>query len=514
MSSTSGRSGGIALAAAARLGSLVLGIGFQILVAKAMMTGEYASYSVALAISVVVGTLSGLGIARSLSRFLPLVIAYGSGSDLVRTLAFYLCLKAIGLGIIIGGLLQFGVLDIPTLWSGHPLDQGILITWILILSLQLDIEAVAQALKAYRAWAVTAFLEVASRACICLSIAGFGRLHPNDLMFIWGATSATQILIVILILCAKNKNSVRPDFNPADRSLIPSFGQQLKFSISIYMSALSWLAASPFSVRLMSATALPPAPLAAISFAQALATSALRGLPVHLLSPIVEPLLVGKIIVNGDRPAAEMTLSVLIKLETIIVMGAIVVAAPLGPLLITALGKPDFAPYGFILPILLVQSLGTSYFRAAEILGSILQVHVTFVAMLPISLLSLVLVYLTSSSLGPAALLIWPCADTAAKLAIMIYALRARGAARIFDVARLNVVIAPAIILILTTEALIWRFGLDSLGRICLSLLAGVTFMLTLLLSRPFRRQEHQLIDGFSPRNNVRVGNMVGLLAK
>jgi len=514
MTSIFGLSGGVAFAATARLGSLVLGISFQILVAKAMTANEYASYSVAFAIAAVVGTLSNLGIARSLSRFLPLVTAYGAGSDLVRTLAFYLLLKLVGLGILVTALLQLGILDTQTLWSGHLPNKTILIAWIIILSFQLDIEAATQALKAYSLWAGTSFLEVVARTCVCLSIAGLYQLHPNDLMLVWGVTSATQFLFVILVLCVRSKGGNWRDASSADRSLLPSFSQQLKFSISIYMSALSWLAASPFSVRLASATGLSSVPFAAISFVQTLVVSALRGLPVHLLAPILEPLLVTKLIVKGDRVAAETILSFLIKLETIIIMFAIVVIVPLGSLVITTLGKPDFAPYAFILPILLLQALGTSYFRSAEILAGILQVHVTFMVMLPVSLSSLVLVYVTSSTLGAASLLIWPCVDTAVKLAIMIYALRSRGAARIFDVARLNVVIAPAVALVFVTEGAIWYFAFENLGRICLSFVAGATFMLSLLISRPFRHLEHRLIDEISPRKIARVGNMVGLLAK
>jgi hypothetical protein len=455
-----------------------------------------------------------LGIARSLSRFLPLIIAYGAGSDLLRTIAFYAFFKSVGLGIIIGTLLQLGILDVLTRWSGQPPNQAILIAWIVISSLQFDVEAAAQALKAYRVWAITAFLEIAARAGICLSIAGFYRLHLNDVMLVWGGASAIQFSLVILILCIRNKGVRGPGFNAADRSLIPPFSEQLKFSISIYMSALSWLVASPSSMRLASASGLPLIPLGAISFVQTLVISVLRGLPVHLLSPIVEPLLVGKTIVKGNRLEAETTLSVLIKVETIIMMGAIVVAAPIGSLVITTLGKQDFTPYGFILPILLAQALGTSYIRAAEIQASILQVHVTFIAMLPVSLFSLVLVYSTSSSLGAASLLIWPCVDTAAKFAIMVYALKSRGAAKIFDVVSLNLVIAPAVCLVVGAEAIVWCLDFGALGRICLSLLAGVTFILTLFVSRPFRRLEHQLIDDLATREFARVGNMVSLLAK
>src|SRR5690606_28971811 len=100
MNARFGSSGGVALATMARLGSLILGLAFQIVVAKALAAGEYAAYSVAFAIAAVVGTLSNFGIARSLSRFLPLVIAYGTGSDLIRALAFNVLIKASGLGMI------------------------------------------------------------------------------------------------------------------------------------------------------------------------------------------------------------------------------------------------------------------------------------------------------------------------------------------------------------------------------------------------------------------------------
>jgi hypothetical protein len=245
-----------------------------------------------------------------------------------------------------------------------------------------------------------------------------------------------------------------------------------------------------------------------------LVVSALRGLPVHLLSPIVEPLLVGKSIIKGDKLATEATLSILIKIETVLIICVIVIVAPLGSFVITTLGNQDFAPYGFILPILLIQALGTSYLRAAEILAGILQVHVTFMAMLPVSLLSVLLVYVTSSSLGFASLLIWPLFDTAAKLAIMVYALQSRGAAKIFDVYRLSLVIAPAALLIFVTEAVIRYFGFGNLGRVSLSFFAGVTFMLTLFVSRPFRRSEHRLISDIPVKKFSRIGSIVGLLAR
>jgi hypothetical protein len=494
MASTFSLGGGVTLAAIARLGSLILGVAFQIAVAKAMSADEYATYAIAFALGAVVATLSGLGISRTLPRFIPLVIAYGTTSDLRRTAAGYVAFKLAVLALVSGALWKFYQFYAPALWDSEPPSISIFISWVIILSLQGDIEAMAQSLMEYRVWAVTSLLELLGRVFISIYIARSGSLMPDTVLLIWAVTASVQFTVVIIFLCLRNRDYGSMSSSEDAHQLLPDFGQQFTYAASLYVSALAWLVSSPLATRLVSATGLAAIPLAAISFVQTLVMSASRALPVLLLSAVIEPLLVSRGVVQGDRRGVGIALSVLVKLETIAILTAIVAIQPCNEFIVALLGKSEFAIYGFVFSILLLQALAASYYRLMEIQAGISQLNSAFVVMLPISIACLVLVYATTESLDFAALLIWPSVDVVAKLAIMAYLLRAKGLTSFFDIARLGLLAVSAIALICVSEFVVWYFALGGFESLTVSLTAGLAFIGGLFLLRPLRREEHAFI--------------------
>ncbi len=124
--------GGVTIAALSRLAILFIGFFFQIMVAKALPAGEYASYAVALAVSVVVVTLLSLGITRSLPRFLPVAIAYGTVRDLRRTTAGYLAFRLASLMIISVPLWIMHEHYASFFWQEHAPSRLILLSWIIV----------------------------------------------------------------------------------------------------------------------------------------------------------------------------------------------------------------------------------------------------------------------------------------------------------------------------------------------------------------------------------------------
>jgi hypothetical protein len=489
-----GLGGGVTLAAIARLGSLILGIAFQIAVAKALSADEYASYAIAFALGAVVATLCGFGISRTLPRFIPLIIAYGTTSDLRRTAAGYVAFKLAVLTLVTGALWKFYQLYAPALWNSEPPSISIFISWVIILSLQSDIEAMAQSLMEYRIWAVTSLLELLGRVFISIYIARSGSLTPDTVLLIWAITASVQFTVVVLFLFLRKRENGSASSSDVAHQLLPSFGQQFTYAISLYVSALAWLVSSPLAIRLVSATGLAAPPLAAISFVQTLVMSASRALPVLLLSAVIEPLLVSKGIVQGDRRGVGIALSILIKLETVAILTAIVTIQPCNEFIVALLGKSEFAIFGFVFSILLLQALGASYYRLMEIQAGISQLNSAFIIMLPISVTCLLLVYATSESLDFLALLIWPSVDVIAKIAIMAYLLRARGLTSFFDATRLCLLAISALALICVSEFVIWYLALDGFESLAMSLAGGLAFIGGLFLLKPIRREEHAFL--------------------
>jgi hypothetical protein len=482
--------------------------------AKAMSADEYATYAVAFAFATVMATLSGLGISRTLPRFIPLVVAYGTTSDLHRTAAGYVAFKLAVLTIISGALWQFYQAYAPALWVSKPPSLSTFIFWVIILSLQGDIEAMAQSLMEYRVWAITSLIELVGRVFASIYVARSGSLTPNSVILIWAITASIQFTIVILFLCLRDgDNGVKSPSEDA-RKLLPRFGQQFTYAVSLYVSALAWLVSSPLATRLVSAAGLASIPLAAISFVQTLVMSASRALPVLLLSTVIEPLLVSRGIVQGDRRGVGIALSILVKLETIAILTAIVIIQPCNELIVALLGKSEFAIYGFVFPILLLQTLAASYYRLMEIQAGISHLNSAFVLMLPISISCLVLVYATSESMDFAALLVWPSIDLIAKLAIMAYLLRARSLPSFFDTARLGLLALSAIGLICLAESVIWYFSLSGPESLTVSLTGGLAFIFGLFLLRPFRWEEQAFVVEVLRSRNAWIDRIGRYLAR
>lgn len=491
----------LTVAAIARLSVLILGLSFQILIAKAMLPEEYAKFAVALAGSVLFASLASLGVARAVSRFLPVIMACGSTKVLSNAAKRYAAYRFAG--ILVVACATWIVLDNYPIISNELqfYSQAIIVLWFIFLMLQMDAEALAHGLMEYNIWSAAILLEVLSRIIATAILLTMGQLDADGLITVWLLTSAAIAIGVPAIIVIRKRREWLTKavgiVTEANLSLRPQV--QRSFALGIYLSSFGWLITSPAAIRLVSATALPVIPLAAISFVQGLVTSAQRALPVHLLALAIEPVLINKSATCGKVIEAQRILSLLAKSETILVLLGIAVITPISTVVLALTSRQEFGPYGYVIPIILAQSLGTSYYRLLEILAGISLKHHLFARIAPLSVGCLLLVFLTTPYIGVASILVWPSIELMLRLGIMKYALRYHGARRVLDLQRLAPLVIGTVGILALCELAAFEFEFGNFDRVLASIFSGASFVLLLFIVRPIRLTEYRLAKAAFP---------------
>jgi len=503
-------------AAAARLSVLVLGLSFQVLIAKSMLPQEYAKFAVALAGSVLFASVASLGVARAISRFLPVLMAVGSKSDLWSAVTRYITYRLGGV-LMVAGATWLVLGNYPIISNDLNLySQAIIVLWFISLMLQMDAEALAHGVMEYNVWSAAILFEVFARIIATTILLLMGRLDADGLISVWLMTSSTITIVVPCIIFARKRRgwtgkTICPD-GDLELSLRPQV--QRSFALGIYVSSFGWLITSPAAIRLASATALPVVPLAAISFVQGLVTSAQRALPVHLLALALEPVLINKSATNGKTIEAHRILSLLAKSETILVLLGIIIVTPISSALLELTSRPEFAAYGYVIPVILAQSLGTSYYRLLEILAGISLKHHLFARIAPLSLGCLLMVFLTTPYLGVASVLLWPSIELVLRLGVLKLALRSHGARRVLDIRRLAPLVTATIVMLVMGHLAAAEFGFGLGAQIAASALAGTGFILFLFAARPIRFTEYRLATAAFPKLSPKLLSLLRCLTR
>lgn len=498
-----------------RLGVLVLGLAFQIFLAKIMVPQEYAMFALALAGSTLFIAIASLGISRAISRFLPELLVRGTRSTLRHAIgraAGYRLASVLAVAAMTWLLLGAYPLTSDFL---HEPSRIIIILWFVSLLFQIEAEAVALALMEHDIWSVASLLEIFIRLGAIFYVSTLKHLEASDVISVWFVTSSLLVISTLLIVLVKRQHYWSMNSGSELRS-DPSFDPRVQhaFAFGIYVSSCAWLATSPAALRLASAASLPVVPLAAISFVQGLISSLQRGLPVHLMAPTLEPVLISKSAASGKVSDALHTLSLLSKAETFLILLGIAVVAPIAPILISIIARPEFSIYGYIIPILLAQSLGTSYYRVLEIVAGIALKYRTFTAVAPLGLVCLLLVFVTTPYLGLGAVLIWPSLEILLRLFIIRMALRSHGAEQALDTSRLSLMIAVTLALLVIENLAAYEFDLGLVERFIASVVSGLGFVFLMFILRPIRPAEYVLAASAFPRTTRRILQILGALTR
>ncbi|MBM6582057.1 hypothetical protein ILT44_17795 [Microvirga sp. BT689] len=492
----------ITIAAAARIGVLLVGLCFQILLARMMLPEEYAKYAVALAGASLFCSVADLGVTRVISRFLPLIMLEGSRRTLREAIVRYVVFRFGGILTVTTGV---GLL----LWVspfGWTLDRiysdKLVFVWFILLFFQSDMQSIARSLMEDTSWAVFSLIEIFARAAVIAFLGKAGILDAEAVIETWALTSLSLIVGMATVFLLRRHHyelaKVVPSDGETNLGLLPSV--QLSFALGTYLSSISYLATSPAAVRLASAPSLAPVPLAAVSFIQSLINSVHSALPVHLVGVPLEPALISKISKSGEISVAQDILGVLLKAETIIILFGMVISVPLAPMLLRLISREEFSSYGYIIPIILLQFLGKSCYRIMEIMAGITLRHRIFAATLPLGVACLTVVFMTTPKLGLFAVLFWPIVEVLIRIGLLRMSLGQHGSKRILDTARLGPLFAVAGGLIVLCEIADTGFDLGAIGRVLASIAAGTVYVLLLLILRPVRKDEYKFIVGAVPK--------------
>lgn len=482
----------LTIAAAARIGVLLIGVCFQILLARAMLPEEYAKYAVALAGAALFGSVAAFGITRAISRFLPVIMLEGGSRTLRDAIARYFVCRVGGIAVVTAAVALLLWLS-PFGWAPDPIySDKLIFVWFILLSLQADMQSIAQSLMEDASWAVFSLIEIFARASLVALVGRVDHLDAQAVIEIWTLTSFVLLLGMTITLFVRRHHyelsRVVPSGREPNSGLLPAV--QFSFALGIYLASFGYLATSPAAIRLASAPSLPPVPLAAASFIQGLINSIHSALPVHLLAAALEPALVSKISKSGDVGIAQTTLSLLLKAETIIVLFGMIVSIPIASVLLRLIAREEFSSYGYIVPIILLQVLGTSCYRILEIMAGIKLRHRIFAATLPLGIVCLLLVFMTTPRLGVSAILLWPTLEVLIRIGILRTELGKHGSKDVLDMSRLGPLLGAAGVLMILCAFATMAFDLETTALFILSILAGTAFVLLLFVLRPIRRDE------------------------
>lgn len=486
--------------------ALVLGFAFQVMVVKLLAPEEYATYAILLATLLVGERLLSFGTDRTVLRHVPALLLRRDRAG-IRSLAKKLGLvRVAGLAIFIVALTFGAALHVPITPGELGTSTTILFgAWFVGYTLQKEADAVAQSMIIHHWAALVACCEVLLRFSILVLL--YVAHRPIDVMTlvsVYALTSslATAGLLFSIWRTARSAHGLDRVTVASPVDGIASDHRNVKaFASAAYASTLSYLISSPGVIRLVARAGLGVYELAAFSFVQGFATSLASALPGQLILPSLESV-AAKMADSGRRERVFPTLSLLFKVELTLVLSIIIAATLAGASLITILSRGAYAPFYFILPVLMVGVCCQTVYRLIEILGSMhLKYHV-FLTMWPLSIAAMVALYFAVGRWGLISVLVIPIVEISTRLAILSFAFRHHGIGKVLDPARSLRLVAAAAMILSGALYLLGNYGgaLDS-GRLIVAAGAVAVFLLTTPLLRPISGVEYETLAGFLPRS-------------
>lgn len=479
--------------------TLLFGFGFQVFVVKILVPEDYATYAVLVATLLVGERLLSFGLDRTVYRFVPGLIL---GND--RSGLWFLATR---LGLLrLAGLLGFALIVTSTgalqlITPGHLSATATLAfgCWFLAYALYKDADAITQGLIAHhwaaRVAASEAFLRLGALSLLYL-VSRVPGVETVVIVYAITSSGAAACLLYLIRRAARRRqnrsyNSITPPIAAATvRREVPGF------AAAAYASTLSYLISSPGVIRLVATTGLGVNALAAFSFVQSVSTSLASALPGQLILPSLES--VGaKLAASGSGERILPGFSLLFKIELTFILSIIIATTIAGPDLIRILSRPAYGPYYYILPILMVGVSLQTIYRMLEILGSVNLKYRIFLALWPLSVGAMVVLYFAVGRWGLISVLAVPLIEIAARVGTVAWVLRRYGIRKVLDPVRSLRLIGSALIVLscasfaLGTQAPLLRFLVAAVGVI--------VFLSTLLVIRPVGPAEYDILSKSLP---------------
>ena len=201
---------------------------------------------------------------------------------------------------------------------------------------------------------------------------------------------------------------------------------------------------------------------------------------------------------RGDKIFA--VLSLLFKTELTCVLAIIIATVGAGAEIIAMLSRPAYAPYYYILPILMVGLILSTIYRMLEILGSMNMTYKIFLRMWPLSVAAVAALYFTVGNWGVVSVLAVPIAEIGMRVALLAFAFRRQGVWKALDPARSLRLIASAVIVLSCSSLALGRYGASFEGAGLLTAAGGiVAFLSAILIIRPLSALECDTVSQILP---------------
>lgn len=406
-----------------RLVGLGLLLGFQVVIVRLLPPAAYARYALMVALAALLQTVTSLGIPRVLARFVS-----GAGETVDAAAARTLSLAMLGVRLAAGllALIAAGAaahafhLD-DGAGSGTLFAAGA--AYALAGALQIDADALAQALSLQIASRRAVIGEPAARLALVLGLAFAGNRDVVAVLWISAATSvAASALLVGVAFEALSAKTAQPGASTLD------WREVRRVAVGGYGGTLSWLAMSPAVIRLIAARVLPVEAFAGFSFVQTLVVSAQRYAPSFTLFPLVEPAVMADAARTGRFERLGAALSLLVKLDALLVGAAIVAASAAGGPVLQILTHGRYGAAAVVLPWMLAGIVANASHRSYETAAIGLGAAGAITRVLPLTLLWLAVAILAAPRLGVWPLLLCPLGDAVTRLWFIQRVLDLRGA--------------------------------------------------------------------------------------
>jgi hypothetical protein len=475
---------------------------FQIAVAKLLSPPHFATYAVLLATLTAGERALSLGIDRTILRFVPALMRE---NDLVGARAL---MSRVGL-LRAAALFTFVVLGFfgaRSLNSILPiqLSTGALFAfgvWFIAYTFTIDTDAFAQSHLAHYNSALGSTMEIIGRIALLFVIWRFEALNVENIVTISAITSTCAVTFIVYRLRGFIRPLMRTNLtvsSHADTTFDPTHGPM--FALANYASTVSYLISSPPVIRIIATAGLDINALAAFSFAQGLCLSLSRIFPGLLMIQTVEPIVMSRLAgdIRGDRVNAG--LSILFKTELIFILSAVIVTFIAGADIVVILSRPTYAPYYYVLPVLIGSlALYTSYRLFELVANSHYKQHIFF-WLWPLSVLAMLAMYATMRGWGMLSVLIWPIAEMVVRICLLTFMLRRYAVWRAFDppCSALLILSAGTVVIFLSVLRTILPIHVHY-SDLILAGLGLILFLVSLFIIRPIRPTEYEIIVAAIP---------------
>lgn len=474
-----------------RLISLVLLLGFQILLVRVLPAREFGPYAFVFALATLMQTVVSFGIPRIISKYVTRAGWAVPNAEIRRLLLVLLTLRVTGTALLLA-------LSLAGAWLAGltpAMDRMLLIfgaLYILAGVVQIDADAAAQALNLQHMSRRCMIGEAACRFLAVAVLAAMGHMRTaGDVLMVCFATalifSAPLLGSVLRRLAARDGAQAA---QALDRAEVIATG------LNGYASSLAWFASSPAIIRLIAGAVLPITRFAGFAFVQGLVISFQRYTPGALLFPFVEPVVMRGYARNGDKRQLEAGLSIVSKVDAILIGAAIVGAAIAARPVVEFVTGGKYGDVAHAIPWLLLYILAMPVYRSFEIAALLLNIGAALRQTLIISIAWTAAAAIASTRFGMIALLIGPVGDAGTRLFFLNRALAAHGVRRAADSPVLLAMMLAMILLWLGGSTLCDALEAAPLTRFLIGLACSALYIAALVLLRPFRPAETALVTG------------------